>query len=203
MHGTFDKPPIIIRQSLGKLILTFGLWLSLAVGLIPTLAGPDHDLSILDFEFSKAAIGVLLYAALFVFASLAAVAAFSIVNPAKLILEPHGMFWKSLWGTRRLAWNDVDRFDVGRASAHSYRKVVFYNLSQRYLWEHPHQETPLGHCGTNWEKSARELAELLNSAKTRWGEDRTPREATRQAPSAAPPMPRELPVRPQQGVAAE
>jgi hypothetical protein len=200
MHETFDNPPIIIRQSLGKLILTFGLWLSVAVALIPTLAGPHHDLTILGVEFSKAAIGDLLYAALFVFASLAAVAAFSIVNPERLILEPSGVTWKRLWGTRHLIWDDVERFHVGHASS---RKVVFYNLSQRYLWEHPRRGAPLCQLGTSWEKNARELADLLNSAKAKWGEDRTPGYPDLPLPSEAPPMPRELLAASRQDIAAE
>ena len=175
MHRTFNGPPIIVRQSSTTLILMFGVWLTLTLGLILTVTHPNDALVVSRSDLGTTITGILLYAALFASTSFAAVTAFSLINPARLILEPRGMTCKRLLGTRHLTWDDIEHFDVGNISAHSSRKVVFYNLSQRYLWEHPHQQSPLRHCGTGWEKGARELADLLNSAKARWGEDRTPR----------------------------
>lgn len=171
MDGSLDGRPVVIRQSRLRLSLQFGLWLALALGLVLVLQvrqtvplhGPD---------IGKAFTAVLLYGALFVFTSLAVFTVMMLLNPAVLSLGPGGLTFKSMWSTVQLAWNDIDHFYV-RGTSRS-REVVFYNLSQWYLWEHPHRRSPLGSLGANWEMAVSELSDLLNRAKARWGDDLVP-----------------------------
>jgi hypothetical protein len=175
MDGSFDEPPIALRQSRLKLILRFGLWLAFAFALVPALATHRQDPLIYGLFVSKTVISAMFYAALFLFTAIAAVTASMLVSPAVLVLDPHGFTYASLWGARRLSWNDVDGFHVGGPSAS--QQMVFYNLSQRYLSDHAREDSPLGSFGRSWPISAQELAFLLNNAKEKWGEDHTPRQA--------------------------
>jgi len=175
MDGSFDEPPITVRQSRLKLILRFGPWLVLAFALVLALATHRQDLLIYGLFVSKTLVSAIFYAALFLFTAIAAVTASVLVSPAALVFAPDGFTYTSLWGTRRLSWNDVDGFQVGGPSAS--QQMVFYNLSQRYLSDHAHKDSPLGSFGRSWSMSAHELAFLLNNAKEKWGEDHTPRRA--------------------------
>ena len=169
MVGSLDDPSIIIRQSRLKLTLRFAPWLLLTLFLI-LLAARQGDLAAVGLEFSGTASLALMYAGLFVFALIVAVAVATLISPAVLRLDPQGFSYSGLWGTKQFAWDDVEKFDVRSSSV--WHKEVIYNMSQWYLWQHPHEVFPLGSFGASWPMSAKELAARLNAAKAAWGMNR-------------------------------
>jgi len=172
MDGSLDEPPVTIRQSRLKLALRFALWPLLAASLVVLFVHRD-DVVLAGFDLGKTATAALYYGSLFLFALAAASIAIVLINPAALRLDPEGFTYSNLWGAKRLNWDDVEKFDVRSRSM--WEKEVIYNMSQWYVWLHPHEMFPLGSFGNNWPMRAEELAKRMNDAKAKWGQNRLPR----------------------------
>jgi hypothetical protein len=164
-----DEQSIVIRQSRGALGLRLGVWFVLAVALYIVLLAHLHGTVLYGVHVSKTVPSIVLYPALFLTIAVAAVTSYELAFPAEMTLEPGGVTCRTLWETQHLEWDDVEQFVVRHASENSSRELVMYNLSPRYVWEHPHMRSPFGAFAAEWELAPLDVVKLLNSAKERWG----------------------------------
>jgi len=75
-----------------------------------------------------------------------------LIDPNMMIFGRDGFTWKTSFGRRHWSWNEVSNF----------RPMPWGQLG----WDV--DDKSQGTFGFGWEMSARKLAELLNTARSRW-----------------------------------
>jgi hypothetical protein len=122
MQGSLDAPPIIIRTLRTANLIGFAVCAVMAL-----------------FKVYIFGLGVIYFG-------------WQLIDPNMLILARDGLTWKTSFGHRHWAWNQVSNF----------RPMPWGQLG----WDVDGKSHNL--FGFGWEKSTHNLAELLNTARSRW-----------------------------------
>ena len=153
VEGSFDDPPIVLRQDRLKLSLSclaFAVVGGLAL-LIPVRVYSSWHLLILGFL----GLGAVTFGV-------------RVIVPATLILDPAGLIQRSVFRTFERPWSDFARFRW-----YSVRGVLHMVVADRSVeslarlgWRRFLEGTV--DLGGYWELPARHVVEVLNEALTRW-----------------------------------
>lgn len=153
VEGSFDDPPIVLRQDRLKLSLSclaFAVVGGLAL-LIPVRVYSGWHLLILGFL----GLGAVTFGLL-------------AIAPTTLILDPAGLIRCSVFRTFEYPWSDFARFRW--YARRGMLNVVVADRSDERLarlgWRRFLERTV--ELGSYWELPARHVVEVLNEALTRW-----------------------------------
>ena len=122
MQDSLDAPPIVIRTSRTANVIGFAVCSAMAF----------FKIYILGF-------GVIYFA-------------WQLIDPNTILLAQDGFTWKTTFGKRHWAWNQVSNF----------RPMPWGQLG----WDVDGKSH--ASFGFGWERSPHDLAKLLNSARSRW-----------------------------------
>ncbi len=157
VRGNLDAPPIVVRTSMWRSLLSLALLLA-AGGYLAWRLGqdwPDDEHAALFIILGGTVVGLL---------------ACDLVWPARLTIDRKGLRQSGLWRTRRWSWAEVADFRV-LAVALGGRRVGFDYSVGRGDGRLEGQGAPLGADAAlpgGWELGPARLAELLNQARMVW-----------------------------------
>jgi len=155
VEGSFDDPPIVLRQDRLKLSL-FCLGVAVVAGLlllVPVRAYSAWHVIFLGFL----GLGIAISGAM-------------AMRPTTLILDPGGLTWRTMFRTFDYPWSDFGRFYV------FFRKGLWpVVVAQRAdaLLPKPGWRRLFGasaELGSFWELPPQKVVDVLNEARARWGE---------------------------------
>ena len=155
VEGSFDDPPIVLRQDRLKLSL-MSLALAALLGLVlwlPVRAYTPSHLIVL----ACVAIGL-------VFPVVQA------LRPTILVLDPNGLEVQFAFRTVAIPWRDVARF---RPQRRPYRAVIGEPSEGHLARQSGWRRRLIGpvDLGSSWEVPAQRVVDILNEALRRWGQD--------------------------------
>ena len=162
MRGSLESPPIVVRASRLRTLLSLALLVA-AVGYLIVRLGETWS----DDEHAE--VFMLLGGAVITLFLL------DVLRPSRLVLDWRGLSQSRLWRTRRWSWDEVTEFRV--LSKAGGRCVGFDYSVGRGDMRFEGQDSPLGADATlngGWEMGPQRLARLLNEAKVRWTEGQAP-----------------------------
>ena len=166
MRGTLEQPPIVVRQTRLKLVLTtvFGVAATLAFGW-----SLSTDLVNESWVYVIMVINTILFA-LGTFMSVLA-----IIRPGTLTLDETGVTWRQFARTTHFDWKDFAYFrlwsprpfaDVNQAAFVYADDCPKHRLGRKLTRN-------VGSFGVCWELSPSELVFLLDAAHTHWSRPKT------------------------------
>jgi hypothetical protein len=166
VEGSFDDPPIVLRQDRLKLSL-MSLALAALLGLVlwlPVRAYTPSHLIVL----ACVAIGLVFHV-------------LQALRPTTLVLDPNGLEVRFAFRTLDVPWPDVARFRLQRRP---YRAVVGEPSERCVARQSGWRRLLIGpqDLGSVWELPAQRVVDILNEALRRWGQD----SASPQSPPTAP-----------------
>ena len=157
MRGTVENPPIIIEQDRIKLGLSLVIAAGgtlLSAGRLWAGAGKSEHLE---------------YFLVFLFGALSLYLIYALFRPGRLILAPAGLTWHTGIRTFRYSWDDFASFVIYKPRIFSRQPgYVSADGSQanKILQGFMGGTDSFGPC---WKESTREIVDLLNEARARWG----------------------------------
>lgn len=151
VEGSFDDPPIVLRQDRLKLwLLCLGCLCFVGMGWV---LPPERRTSTIDFG-------------MWLFGSGAAFSALLAMFPAVLVLDPAGLTIRSLFRTRESPWSDFDGFrEVSMRGA----RIVVGVPSAAYRARSGWRRFLAPDLGVLWEVPTQRVVDVLNEARARWG----------------------------------
>jgi len=159
VRGSFDRPPISIATSRGKLVMNL-------VGLAAFLA--------VAYFFVLPRLAVLAYITFVWIGVMTLLGLIKMISPDRLQLDPGGLRYNTFLGTVIEApWSDVGPFRTWRVTERT--EGVLFDVSEKLRPKVRYQGLNKGMTRSDvslagaWPISGSELAALLNEAKCKWG----------------------------------
>ena len=162
MQGSLDQPPIVIRSSQQTSGLMLLASIVFVAGGVLVARDPTQNpvMGYLGIAFFGAGIPLFAY---------------RLIRPDVLTVAPDGIIWRTLFRTARWGWDDVQNFRSYAPASRTISKHLGFDFTDNYrLYSKGLRRTAKaltgveGSLGTGWELSAADLADLLNTARTRW-----------------------------------
>ena len=163
MQGDLDLPPIIIRKSRAKSFLMLLMSVALTLTLLWAWRGHQAGLAVwlVAPGLTLFALGVPLFA-------------WEIIRPEQLILSPSGLEWRSLRKTLNYGWDQLSDFTVITISGSKLIGFSVTDAPPKLLGRVNAALTGAsGALPGLWEIEPEALAEMLNSARSKWSLVRT------------------------------
>jgi hypothetical protein len=158
MQGNLEQPPIIIYSSAQK-----SLALMVGCGLAAAMCWFDLSLSA---SATRAASGLVAFGLGMVYC------AWLFLSPNVLTLSPAGLILQTRWRNARWSWDQVSHFRALRV--HIASSYIGFDLAEQSSEPVSFTQYYVRYAGANdslgggWEIGARQLADLLNSARAHW-----------------------------------
>ncbi len=161
MQGDLNLPPIVIRKSRAKSLLMIAVSAAFTFGLF--LAWRENQDKTSDW---------LILPGLIMFALGVPLFAWEIIRPEQLSLSPAGLEWRSIRNTLTYPWDQLSEFSV-----YSIRGTKMIGFSVTGTGAPPKFLARINTALTGmsaalpglWEIEPERVAEVLNSARSKWG----------------------------------
>ena len=161
MQGDLNLPPIVIRKSRAKSLLMIVVSAAFAVALFLTWRENQNRTSdwVILLGLVMFALGVPLFA-------------WETIRPEQLSLSPAGLEWRSIRKTLTYPWDQLSEFSV-----YSIRgsKVIGFSVTDAGAPPNLLARINTAFTGMSaalpglWEIEPEKVAEILNSARSKWG----------------------------------